>query len=311
MGIKELILRLAAAIALGSTKSPASNHTRDNTRPTTRHSSTWHEPLWRRHLFGGLLTNAPTKLPTATPTSVPTTTKRPTVPDGVDSHSYTPIAGNGSVLACTDDVPALKKSFGDTTTCADMRRNKFCGRQYGDFCNYTCGFCPTASPTGAPTRSPTTRNPTHSPTVSPSRSPTTAPTVSPTVNPTGNPTTSPTSPTARPSATPTTNPSASPSTSPSASPTSHPTTRCPAGTSCGICLRESPRCTGRSCHATCPSHILKQTAPACSSASVHIGDWCEGDGECGTNPTLNNCPGGYDVYQRILPSGALRAFAVA
>ena len=80
--------------------------------------------------------------------------------------------------------------------------------------------------------------------------------------------------------------------------------RCHAGTSCNICLHESPRCTGRSCNATCPSHMLTQTAPACSSASVRIGDWCEGDGECDTKSTLNNCPGGYDVYQRISPSGA-------
>ena len=108
---------------------------------------------------------------------------------------------------------------------------------------------------------------------------------------------------------------------PTKRPTKHPTTRrptsrptkprCHAGKSCGICLRESRRCTERSCNAACPSHVLKQTAPACSSSSVHIGDWCEGDGECGTNSTLNNCPGGYDVYQRISPSGALRAPAVA
>ena len=42
-----------------------------------------------------------------------------------------------------------------------------------------------------------------------------------------------------------------------------------------------------------------QHAPSCANLTVKIGDWCEGDGECGTLPHLNNCLGGYDVYQRV------------
>mmetsp|Transcript_2989 Transcript_2989/g.9049 ORF Transcript_2989/g.9049 Transcript_2989/m.9049 type:complete len:112 (-) Transcript_2989:3385-3720(-) len=37
--------------------------------------------------------------------------------------------------------------------------------------------------------------------------------------------------------------------------------------------------------------------PHCASSGLQVGDYCEGDGECGTDNLLNNCgPGGYDVY---------------
>jgi len=44
-------------------------------------------------------------------------------------------------------------------------------------------------------------------------------------------------------------------------------------------------------------------APNCEAPGVKIGDYCEADGECGTNRLLNNC-GPYDVYMRTAPPGA-------
>ena len=44
--------------------------------------------------------------------------------------------------------------------------------------------------------------------------------------------------------------------------------------------------------------MLTQTAPICSTG-LQIGAWCEGDGECGTQAHVNNCPGGFDVYLRV------------
>jgi len=73
---------------------------------------------------------------------------------------------------------------------------------------------------------------------------------------------------------------------------------CSAGKSCGRCLHASPKCTGTSCPTTCPVNMLNAKSPPCSSPNVKVGDFCEGDGECGTSSSLNNCPGGYDVYQR-------------
>ena len=74
---------------------------------------------------------------------------------------------------------------------------------------------------------------------------------------------------------------------------------CSAGKSCGRCLHASPKCTGTSCPKTCPQNMLSPSAPPCSSPTVKPGMFCEGDGECGTTSSLNNCPGGYDVYKRM------------
>ena len=53
--------------------------------------------------------------------------------------------------------------------------------------------------------------------------------------------------------------------------------------------------------------MLSKNAPSCADPAIKVGDWCEGDGECGTKPHLNNCPGGYDVYQRVNPSSVAHA----
>jgi len=74
---------------------------------------------------------------------------------------------------------------------------------------------------------------------------------------------------------------------------------CSAGKSCGRCLHASPKCTGTSCPKTCPKKMLSPSAPPCSSPTVKPGMFCEGDGECGTVSSLNNCPGGFDVYKRL------------
>ena len=75
------------------------------------------------------------------------------------------------------------------------------------------------------------------------------------------------------------------------------TSTCDAGEACGLCLRTLR---GRQC----PGPIHADTLPPCD-ATVAPGDLCEGDGECGTDPTLNNCHGYRDVYRRdacILPA---------
>lgn len=60
-------------------------------------------------------------------------------------------------------------------------------------------------------------------------------------------------------------------------------------TACGLCLSAvSPvsQCEG-----------VDASTPNCEG--VQPLDTCEGDRECGTNNELNNCPGDYDVYQRV------------
>jgi len=67
------------------------------------------------------------------------------------------------------------------------------------------------------------------------------------------------------------------------------------GGECGICLRavESYEC---------PSNPDLSTG--CTTGQVAIGQLCEASGnECGTNPHLNNCGSGHDVYQRIYCDG--------
>ncbi|GMH79536.1 hypothetical protein TL16_g08177 [Triparma laevis f. inornata] len=64
---------------------------------------------------------------------------------------------------------------------------------------------------------------------------------------------------------------------------------CDTGSSCGICLHAIPS-------SECPTdaNLLQ-----CNHASIGIGDLCEGDGECGTDGSLDNCvgTGKYSGYQ--------------
>lgn len=46
----------------------------------------------------------------------------------------------------------------------------------------------------------------------------------------------------------------------------------------------------------CPSITSIQALPSCGDAT--FGSLCEADGECGTDPELDNCPGEYDVYRK-------------
>ncbi|MFP6640301.1 MAG: hypothetical protein VCC04_08660 [Myxococcota bacterium] len=48
----------------------------------------------------------------------------------------------------------------------------------------------------------------------------------------------------------------------------------------------------------CPFDVFAtyNELPNCSDAQIH--SICEGDGECGTDVNLDNCPGGYDVYYK-------------
>ena len=66
---------------------------------------------------------------------------------------------------------------------------------------------------------------------------------------------------------------------------------CDAGRECGFCLTEL------SYPATdCPTLDELISYPTCADAP--IGGMCEGDGECGTSDTLDNCQG-YDVYRKV------------
>ena len=62
---------------------------------------------------------------------------------------------------------------------------------------------------------------------------------------------------------------------------------------------------------SCPSEADVATLPNCYWALP--GDLCEGDGECGTRKTLNNCHLKDDVYRRIacIPGAQLAPPAVA
>ena len=72
------------------------------------------------------------------------------------------------------------------------------------------------------------------------------------------------------------------------------------GSSCGICLR----LVGGS---ECPSIAAMEMLPNCDQLHAE-GELCEGDGECGTAPTANNCNGNGDVYMRCTaaPAAGLR-----
>ena len=66
-------------------------------------------------------------------------------------------------------------------------------------------------------------------------------------------------------------------------------TACSNGNTCGRCLLASH---------TCPANMSTSYAPKCDHPDVREGDFCEGDGECGTRQDLDNC-GRYDVYKRV------------
>ena len=70
------------------------------------------------------------------------------------------------------------------------------------------------------------------------------------------------------------------------------------GSSCGICLR----LVGGS---ECPSTDAMEMLPNCDQLHA-VGELCEGDGECGTVPTANNCNGNGDVYMRCTAAPGLR-----
>ena len=52
----------------------------------------------------------------------------------------------------------------------------------------------------------------------------------------------------------------------------------------------------------CPSITSIQALPSCKDAT--FGSLCEADGECGTDPELDNCPGEYDVYRKHSSQGS-------
>ena len=65
---------------------------------------------------------------------------------------------------------------------------------------------------------------------------------------------------------------------------------CDAGASCGVCLNMIPT-------AECPADAIVKQLPKCS-AGLRPFELCEGDGECSTDRTANNCHGWRDVYVR-------------
>ena len=65
---------------------------------------------------------------------------------------------------------------------------------------------------------------------------------------------------------------------------------CDAGAECGVCLR---LVAARECPATV---AVVDRLPHC--VGLRPGDLCEGDGECSTSATANNCHGHRDVYVR-------------
>jgi hypothetical protein len=69
--------------------------------------------------------------------------------------------------------------------------------------------------------------------------------------------------------------------------------RCDAGLSCNVCLNAIDP-------SECPTDALGLRR--CDSQYVNFGDLCEGNGECGTDVSLDNCrPSGYylDVYRKM------------
>ncbi|KAK3270453.1 hypothetical protein CYMTET_21156 [Cymbomonas tetramitiformis] len=98
------------------------------------------------------------------------------------------------------------------------------------------------------------------------------------------------------SASPTTSPSTAPPTPLTAAPTRMEcdVTMCSrdsVGVSCGYCLEPVDA-------ADCPADLGPDFVH-CGDPGLGDGDLCEGDGECGTSTTLDNCAGRLDVYQKI------------
>ena len=62
------------------------------------------------------------------------------------------------------------------------------------------------------------------------------------------------------------------------------------GAACGICLRLVAK-------SACPSAASIHALPKCDQLHA-VGELCEGDGECGTDKTANNCHINGDVYER-------------
>jgi hypothetical protein len=48
----------------------------------------------------------------------------------------------------------------------------------------------------------------------------------------------------------------------------------------------------------CPSASEGVELPNCDDVVLPLGALCEGDGECGTLKTVNNCNGNQDIYER-------------
>jgi len=67
-------------------------------------------------------------------------------------------------------------------------------------------------------------------------------------------------------------------------------TAMPLGEACGVCLELVAS-------SECPSETEIAVLPTCDATHAQ-GDLCEGDGECGTARTANNCAPNHDVYRR-------------
>lgn len=62
---------------------------------------------------------------------------------------------------------------------------------------------------------------------------------------------------------------------------------------CGVCLEPVTA-------SECPDATAMAQLPTCDGIHV-VGGLCEGDGECGTSATLNNCNANGDVYKSVQP----------
>jgi hypothetical protein len=150
-------------------------------------------------------------------------------------------------------------------------------------CSETCVLIPTPTPTKAPTSTPT-----KAPTSTPTKAPTSTPTKAPTSTPTKAPTTAPSQ-------------------------------ACKPGQSRNYFLHHDDATELYCHHATSGqgAYLEALTASECPGLSVNFnyaglgacnnvecGELCEGNGECGTDQSLNNCMtgnGDFDVYRRHCP----------
>eukprot|EP00854_Cymbomonas_tetramitiformis_P010399 gene10399-12298_t len=83
-----------------------------------------------------------------------------------------------------------------------------------------------------------------------------------------------------------------PTRAPSGAPTTVPCdlSMCYIGASCGYCLEAVDA-------ADCPADLGPDFVH-CEDPSLGDDDLCEGDGECGTSTTLDNCGEGFEVYRK-------------